>query len=140
MTSNSSQNFLASAARVNFSPAQIKDSLLVPTEAVIQTGRRAVVIVADEEGRFTPVDVDIGMESNGETEIRRGLRAGQRVVTSGQFLIDSEASLKGVTSRLGSASETTGEAEPVSIGTDGARSGDGTASHAHGAAGVRHGA
>ena len=97
-------------ARVNLSPAQVKDSVLVPTEAVIQTGRRAVVIVAEGEGRFTPVDVDIGMESNGETEIRRGLRAGQRVVTSGQFLIDSEASLKGATLRLGSASETTGDA------------------------------
>jgi membrane fusion protein, copper/silver efflux system len=97
-------------ARVNLSPAQVNDSLLVPTEAVIQTGRRAVVIVAEGEGRFTPVDVDIGMESNGETEIRRGLRVGQRVVTSGQFLIDSEASLKGATLRLGSASETTGDA------------------------------
>ena len=97
-------------ARVNFAPAQAKDSLLVPTEAVIQTGRRAVVIVAEGEGRFTSVDVDIGMESNGETEIRRGLRAGQRVVTSGQFLIDSEASLKGATSRLGSGNETTSDA------------------------------
>jgi len=43
------------------------------------------------------------MESNGQTEIRKGLDAGQQVVVSGQFLIDSEASLKGIASRMGSA-------------------------------------
>ncbi|HUG25382.1 efflux RND transporter periplasmic adaptor subunit [Piscinibacter sp.] len=74
--------------------------LLVPTEAVIQTGRRTVVLLAEENGRFRPVDVEIGIESGGQTEIKRGLQAGQRVVVSSQFLIDSEASLRGVESRL----------------------------------------
>jgi Cu(I)/Ag(I) efflux system membrane fusion protein len=75
-------------------------ALLVPTEAVIQTGRRAVVMVAEEGGRFAPVDVETGLETGGQTEIKRGLKAGQRVVVSSQFLIDSEASLKGVEARL----------------------------------------
>jgi Cu(I)/Ag(I) efflux system membrane fusion protein len=74
--------------------------LLVPTEAVIQTGKRTVVMLAEENGRFRPVDVEAGIESGGQTEIKRGLQAGQRVVVSSQFLIDSEASLKGVEARL----------------------------------------
>ena len=75
-------------------------ALLVPTEAVIQTGKRSVVMLAEEDGRFRPVDVEIGIESGGQTEVKRGLQLGQRVVGSSQFLIDSEASLKGVEARL----------------------------------------
>ena len=67
----------------------------MPTEAVIQTGKRTVVMLAEENGRFRPVDVEAGIESGGQTEIKRGLQAGQRVVVSSQFLIDSEASLRG---------------------------------------------
>jgi Cu(I)/Ag(I) efflux system membrane fusion protein len=74
--------------------------LLVPTEAVIQTGKRTVVMVAEEGGASAPVDVETGIETGGQTEIKRGLKAGQRVVVSSQFLIDSEASLKGVEARL----------------------------------------
>lgn len=75
-------------------------ALTVPTEAVIRTGRRDVVIVAEDTGRFAPVDVEVGLEFHGETEIRRGLEVGQRVVVSGQFLIDSEASLAASTLRM----------------------------------------
>ncbi|MES2412970.1 MAG: efflux RND transporter periplasmic adaptor subunit [Pseudomonadota bacterium] len=74
--------------------------LLIPTEAVIQTGKRTVVMLAEENGRFRPADIETGIESGGQTEVKRGLQAGQRVVVSSQFLIDSEASLKGVESRL----------------------------------------
>jgi Cu(I)/Ag(I) efflux system membrane fusion protein len=75
-------------------------ALLIPTEAVIQTGRRTVVMLAEEGGRFRPVEVEIGIETGGQTEIKRGLQAGQRVVVSSQFLIDSEASLRGVEARV----------------------------------------
>lgn len=75
-------------------------TLLVPTEAVIQTGKRAVVMLAEADGHFRPVDVVTGIEGNGQTQILSGLKAGQRVVVSSQFLIDSEASLKGLESRL----------------------------------------
>lgn len=85
---------------MQFMDARAGKALLVPTEAVIQTGRRAVVMLAEEGGRFAPVDVETGLETGGRTEIKRGLKAGQRVVVSSQFLIDSEASLKGVEARL----------------------------------------
>jgi Cu(I)/Ag(I) efflux system membrane fusion protein len=90
-------------ATVNFAPAARKEALLVPTEAVIRTGSRSVVIVAQGDGKFAPVDVEIGMESEGRTEIWNGLEAGQKVVVSGQFLIDSEASLRGTAMRMGDA-------------------------------------
>jgi Cu(I)/Ag(I) efflux system membrane fusion protein len=57
-------------------------------------------MLAEDNGRFRPVEVEIGIETGGQTEIKRGLQAGQRVVVSSQFLIDSEASLKGVEARL----------------------------------------
>jgi membrane fusion protein, copper/silver efflux system len=77
-----------------------RDVLLVPSEAVIETGTRRVVILAEREGRFRPVNVEIGAEGDGQTEIRSGLTAGQMVVVSGQFLLDSEASLKASAERL----------------------------------------
>ncbi|MDB5992053.1 MAG: Cobalt/zinc/cadmium efflux transporter [Herbaspirillum sp.] len=85
---------------INFSSATRKDILLIPTEAVIQTGTRSVVMVALGDGKFNPVDVEIGAESNGQTEIRKGLTEGQKVVVSGQFLIDSEASLSETETRM----------------------------------------
>lgn len=87
-------------AAINFAPSSQQEALTVPTEAIIETGKRTVVMVAQGEGKFAPVDVEIGREANGTTEIRKGLEAGEKVVTSGQFLIDSEASLKGTTARL----------------------------------------
>lgn len=71
-----------------------RDMLSVPSEAVIYTGSRTVVIVKSPHG-FRPVEVQTGMEGNGRTEIISGLSAGEEVVASGQFLIDSEASLSG---------------------------------------------
>jgi Cu(I)/Ag(I) efflux system membrane fusion protein len=100
-------------ATINFTPAARDEVLTVPTEAVIQTGKRSVVMVAQGDGKFTPVDVEVGIEANGQTEIRKGLEAGQRVVVSGQFLIDSEASLKGATARM-SEMPMSGSGQPAS--------------------------
>jgi Cu(I)/Ag(I) efflux system membrane fusion protein len=87
-------------ATVNFTPVARKEMLLVPSEAVIQTGKRSVVVVAQGDGKFAPADVEVGLDSNGQTEIRKGLQAGQTVVVSGQFLVDSEANLKASTTRM----------------------------------------
>ena len=112
---------------MQFMDMRAEKSLLIPTEAVIQTGKRVVVMLAEDKGKFRPVDVETGIESNGQTEIRRGLQVGQRVVVSSQFLIDSEASLKGVEARLNDApkpitANTTprheGEAKIEAIGKD----------------------
>jgi Cu(I)/Ag(I) efflux system membrane fusion protein len=87
-------------ASVDFTPATGNVVLLVPSEAVIQTGQLRLVIVQLEDGKFQPTDVETGAEANGQIEIRKGLTAGQKVVISSQFLIDSESSLKGTTSRM----------------------------------------
>lgn len=68
--------------------------LAVPEEALIATGSSNRVIVAGEEGHFQAVNVTPGLSADGWTAIRSGLKEGDRVVTSGQFLIDSEASLR----------------------------------------------
>ena len=88
-------------ATIDFAPTHRRDTVLVPSEAVIRTGKRTVVIVAQGEGRFAPVDVEMGTENNGQTEIVKGVRAGDNVVVSGQFLIDSEANLKAAITRMG---------------------------------------
>lgn len=85
---------------MQFMAARTDKVLLMPTEALIQTGTRSVVMLAEDNGRFRPVNVAVGIETDGQTEIKRGLQTGQRVVVSSQFLIDSEASLKGVEGRL----------------------------------------
>jgi Cu(I)/Ag(I) efflux system membrane fusion protein len=74
-------------------------ALFVPSEAVIRTGKRSIVMVAGTGGRFQPVEVQLGREDGDRTEIMAGLSEGQKVVASGQFLIDSEASLAGVQAR-----------------------------------------
>ena len=74
-------------------------SLLIPSEAVIRTGKRTLVMLALEGGRYQPAEVRAGREAGGRTEILAGLTDGEKVVASGQFLIDSEASLTGVQAR-----------------------------------------
>jgi membrane fusion protein, copper/silver efflux system len=91
-------------AIVSFTAASPKEAVFAPTEAIIQTGSRSVVIIS-EDGRFKPVDVETGVEIDGHTEIRKGLATGQKVVVSGQFLIDSEASQKGSIDRLSGSDE-----------------------------------
>ena len=85
---------------VQFAPAALADVLLVPSEAVIETGTRRVVMLAEGDARFRRVNVETGAQGGGQTEIRAGLALGQKVVVSGQFLIDSEASLKATEARL----------------------------------------
>ncbi|MDP3845280.1 MAG: efflux RND transporter periplasmic adaptor subunit [Pseudomonas sp.] len=70
--------------------------LLLPSEAVIRTGKRALVMLAEAGGRFRPVQVQLGAESAGQVAVLAGLQEGQQVVASGQFLLDSEASLTGL--------------------------------------------
>lgn len=79
--------------------------LLVPSDAVIRTGKRAMVYLAEDGGQFKPVEVQIGAERDGQLVIQHGLSAGQKVVASGQFLLDSEASMRGITSQVNMPSE-----------------------------------
>lgn len=77
-----------------------QSSLIVPEQAVIRTGTRNIVIVAHEQGRFEPVVVQLGQSDGNKIAILEGLKVGQKVVISGQFLIDSEANLQGVLDKL----------------------------------------
>jgi Cu(I)/Ag(I) efflux system membrane fusion protein len=88
---------------LSFTTPAREPQLVVPSEAVIVTGERSVVIVAGESGSFNVVDVTPGVEQDGQTSILSGLKEGQSIVLSGQFLIDSEASLTATMNRLQSA-------------------------------------
>ena len=79
---------------VRFRPVMARDVVLVPALAVLRTGQRSLVVVAGEGGRFTPREVQLGSEGEGRVEVVSGLDAGERVVTSSQFLIDSESNLR----------------------------------------------
>ncbi|RPH26903.1 efflux RND transporter periplasmic adaptor subunit [Buttiauxella warmboldiae] len=68
--------------------------LAIPEEALIETGSTSRVLVTQNDGHFNPVNVVVGTAQNGWVEIKQGLKEGDNVVTSGQFLIDSEASLR----------------------------------------------
>ncbi len=82
-----------------------RSTLLVPSEAVIRTGTRAIVMLTSKDGRYHPAEVRTGREGGGQTEILEGLREGEKVVASGQFLLDSEASLTGIAVRPLSAAK-----------------------------------
>jgi Cu(I)/Ag(I) efflux system membrane fusion protein len=88
-------------AQVQLGTGDPRPALLVPSEAVIHTGTRDLVIVESTPHRFEPIAVQIGAQYGARTSIVSGLAEGQTVVASGQFLIDSEASLRGIAVRMG---------------------------------------
>lgn len=83
-------------AQVRLAQSSAQSVLQVPSEALIRTGKRTLVMLAEEGGHYRPVDVEVGAENQEMTVIRSGLQEGQQVVASGQFLLDSEASLRGI--------------------------------------------
>jgi Cu(I)/Ag(I) efflux system membrane fusion protein len=99
--------------RARVSGAKPVSRLLVPSEAVITTGKRSIVIVKNSDGRLQPVEISVGNDSGDSTEVTSGLSEGQQVVASGQFLIDSEASLTSVLPKL-EGSAASGTSVPVS--------------------------
>ena len=97
---------------------QTAERLVVSSESVIRTGRRTVVIVQTEGGAFAPRDVVLGTEFGDDVEVARGLVEGERVVASGQFLIDSEASLRSVVGNMTSPAETPAADAPAAPPAD----------------------
>lgn len=95
-------------------------ALLVPSEVLIRTGKRTLVMLALGKGRYRPAEVQVGRESGDATEIVAGLDEGDKIVASGQFLIDSEASLSGVEARpIGVPSATPGKSASTLYETTG---------------------
>lgn len=81
-------------ATVVFKPRVVAGAVAVPSQAILRTGERDLVVVALGEGRFAPRDVVIGHEAEGYSEVLSGLAPGEEVVTSSQFLLDSESKLR----------------------------------------------
>ena len=80
---------------VEVETSPLKDVVAVPMEAVLFSGERNLVFVALGDGRFAPRDITVGIESgDGFYEVKGGLSEGATVVTSGQFLLDSESRLQ----------------------------------------------
>lgn len=77
-----------------------RDALVVPNAALIVTGKRTAVIKVEDDGVFKPVDVVLGMQHGDKAEVLSGLNAGDEIVVSGQFLIDSEANIQASFARL----------------------------------------
>ena len=90
---------------LRFATSASEPQLVVPSEAVIATGKRTVVIVRNDDGSFSVTPVTAGEELEGRVAILGGLTEGQAIVLSGQFLIDSEASLRATVSRLGDSAD-----------------------------------
>jgi Cu(I)/Ag(I) efflux system membrane fusion protein/cobalt-zinc-cadmium efflux system membrane fusion protein len=88
-------------ANVRIQAQTRRGTLAVPDEAVLRSGQRNLVIVALEGGRFDPRQVTLGIDSgDGWLEVREGLAEGEQIVTSGQFLIDSESRLREAAQKL----------------------------------------
>jgi len=84
------------SGRVHLSTRETTTGLAIPTEAIIHSGKQAMVMLADGEGTFRSIPLQIGREVGDKTLVLSGLTEGQQVVASGQFLLDSEASLLGI--------------------------------------------
>ena len=92
-------------ARVTIRGESAGEVVHVPREALIRGGSVDRLVVALGEGRFRAQAVDVGIESGDRVEIRRGVSAGDLIVTSGQFLIDSESDIEQALSKMDDAEE-----------------------------------
>jgi Cu(I)/Ag(I) efflux system membrane fusion protein len=77
-----------------------ENTLVVPSEAVIRSGLKEQVFLVRAPGKFEPREVEVGLSGGGLTEIREGLDAGDQVVVSAQFLIDSESKLREAAAKM----------------------------------------
>jgi hypothetical protein len=84
------------------------EKLAVPEDAVMHAGTRDIVFVADANGYFTPKTVKLGTKAQGYYEVLQGLAANEEVVTSGNFLVDSESKLNAVLSQMGEPNQPSG--------------------------------
>ncbi len=92
-------------AMVSIDAKAEENIIIIPREALIRTGKEQRVVISLGKGRFTARKVRAGIESGEQVQIIKGLNEGERVVTSGQFLIDSEASIKASITRMTDAKD-----------------------------------
>jgi Cu(I)/Ag(I) efflux system membrane fusion protein/cobalt-zinc-cadmium efflux system membrane fusion protein len=87
-------------ATVEFEPVVARDAVVVPSQAVIRSGERDVVVLDLGDGRFAPREITVGVQSDGLLQVLEGLDGSERIVTSAQFLIDSESNLRAAIDKL----------------------------------------
>ena len=87
-------------AEVSINAMEKPDQIVVPAEAVVRSGDYDQIFVASGDGLFEPRKVVLGIESSGEVSVESGLEAGERVVVSAQFLVDSESKLREATAKM----------------------------------------
>jgi Cu(I)/Ag(I) efflux system membrane fusion protein len=87
-------------ANVVIEASALPDAIVIPSEAIVRSGSREQVFVQRAPGKFEPRDVNIGVSSKGWTEVKSGIEAGDKIVISAQFLIDSESKLREAASKM----------------------------------------
>jgi Cu(I)/Ag(I) efflux system membrane fusion protein len=92
-------------ADVSIKASAMPAEVTVPSEAIIRSGLRKQVFIQRAPGKFEPRDITIGVSSDGWTQIKSGVSAGEDVVVSSQFLIDSESKLREVTNKMREATQ-----------------------------------
>jgi len=106
-------------ANIKIHVEEQKNAVIVPAQAVVRSGTRNQVFVAREKGKFEPRDVILGLESDGKIIVLSGVQSGETVVTSAQFLIDSESKLREATQKMmaikpdGKADDSSPAAKPI---------------------------
>jgi Cu(I)/Ag(I) efflux system membrane fusion protein len=105
------------------------ETVVIPSEAVIRSGKSERVFVVRAPGKFEPVVVKLGIQSAGQVAVLEGIEDGDEVVVSGQFLVDSESSLREATAKMmepeGPDSAGSADMDGMDMdGTDGARTND----------------
>jgi Cu(I)/Ag(I) efflux system membrane fusion protein len=76
------------------------NAVVIPVEAVVRSGVKNQVFVVQGAGKFEPREITTGLSSDGNVTVLKGLKAGEEVVTSAQFLIDSESKLREATEKM----------------------------------------
>jgi Cu(I)/Ag(I) efflux system membrane fusion protein/cobalt-zinc-cadmium efflux system membrane fusion protein len=93
-------------ATVVFEPVAVREAITIPAHAVLRTGERNIAVLSLGEGRFAPREIELGMEGDGYVQVLSGLEEDDEVVTSAQFLIDSESSLREAIQKMGMGQQT----------------------------------
>lgn len=89
--------------------ADLGEQLVIPNSAVVHTGSKEIVFVVNEDGRFEPREITLGVQTVDRYAVQVGLNEGETIVTSANFLIDSESRLRGVVQRTSTTQKTMSE-------------------------------
>jgi len=104
-------------AEVSIQSDTLDNAIVVPAESIIRSGGRTQVFVVRDPGKFEPRTVKLGIESNGQVALLEGVAVGEEVVTSAQFLVDSESKLREATAKMMDALEGS-KTDPKNTSTD----------------------